>query len=57
MEVTVQVGDFVQYRNAYGNLEGYGVVVKKTEYWTVLLDQETGKEIYWSDDLMVKIIP
>ena len=57
MEVTLQVGDFLQYRNAYGNLEGYGVVVKKTEYWTVLLDQETGKEIYWSDNLMVKIVP
>ena len=53
----INVGDFVQYRTAQGELKGYGIIVKQTEYWTVLLDQETGKEVFWSDDLMVKVVP
>ena len=52
----MEVGDFVQYRSAMGELMGYGLIVRKTEYWTIVLDQETGKEIHWTDNLMVKII-
>tara|TARA_B100000519_G_C14114276_1_gene377329 strand:- start:18 stop:203 length:186 start_codon:yes stop_codon:yes gene_type:complete len=52
---TIKVGDFVQYRSAMGQLMGYGLVTKTTESWTILTDQETGKEVYWSDDLLKKI--
>ena len=53
----MKVGDFVQYRSAMGELMGYGLIIKKTEYWTILMDQESGKEVYWSDDLMMRIVP
>ena len=56
MKLSIKLGDFVQYRSALGELMGYGVILRKTAYWTILLDQETGKEVYWSDDLMVRIV-
>jgi hypothetical protein len=53
----IKVGDFVQYRTAQGELKGYGLVSKITpEDWYIILDQETGKEVYWSEDLMRRII-
>ena len=56
MKLSIKLGDFVQYRSAMGELMGYGIVIRKTEYWTTLLDQETGKEVLWSDDLMMRIV-
>lgn len=53
----IKEGDFVQYRTAQGEVKGYGIIVEVTEFWHILLDQHTGKREYWSEDLMVKIIP
>ena len=53
----IEVGDLVQYRNNIGALMGYGLVTKKTsEGWYIILDNETGNEVYWSDHLMTKIV-
>ena len=52
----ISLGDFVQYRTAMGQLKGYGLIVRRTEHWIILLDQETRKEVYWPEDLMVRII-
>ena len=51
----MKVGDFVQYRSAMGPIEGYGIIIKKTEYWTTIVDCHTGKKVYWSDDLLRRI--
>lgn len=53
----IKEGDFVQYRTAQGEVKGYGIIIEVTEYWHILLDQHTGKREYWSEDLMVKIVP
>ena len=53
----IKEGDFVQYRTAQGEVKGYGIIVEVTEYWHILLDQYTGKREYWSEDLMVQILP
>lgn len=57
VETMIKVGDFVQYRTAQGEVKGYGLIVEVTEYWHILLDQHTGKREYWSEDLMVQILP
>lgn len=53
----IKEGDFVQYRSAWGEVMGYGIIVEVTEYWHILVDQHTGKREHWSEDLMVKIVP
>ena len=55
--MNIDVGDYVQYRAASGEVMGYGIVVEVTEYWHILVDQHTGKREHWSDDLMRKIVP
>ncbi len=50
-----KVGDFVQYRTNTGEVKGYGLVIGKTEYWTILRDNKTNKDIYWGEDLMIRI--
>lgn len=52
---SIKVGEFVQYRSAMGQLVGYGLVVKTTECWTILADQQTGKQVCWTDDLLNRI--
>ena len=52
----MKVGDMVQYRSAMGELMGYAVIVKKLEYWTVIHDIHTGKQEYWCDTLMTRIV-
>ena len=52
----INAGDYVQYRTADGVIVGYGLIVKVTEYWHILVDQHTGKREHWSEDLMRKII-
>tara|TARA_R100001510_G_C7638922_1_gene196721 strand:- start:27 stop:257 length:231 start_codon:yes stop_codon:yes gene_type:complete len=50
-------GDLVQYRNNIGVIMGYGLVTEKTsEGWYIILDNETGNRVYWSDHLMTRII-
>ena len=56
----MKVGDFVQYRNAFGNLMGYGIVVGLPNHnggWYVLVDNATGRREHWCETLMTRIIP
>jgi len=52
----MKVGDYIQYRTAQGEIKGYALVVRNTGYWTIILDTDTGKEVYWREHLMRKIV-
>ncbi len=53
----IEIGDFVQYRNAYGNLVGYGIIIAHHGGWHVLLDNATGRREHWCETLMTRIDP
>lgn len=52
----MKVGDFVQYRTAMGVIVGYGLVIRTEGLWFVISDQQTGKEEYWAEHLMRKLV-
>ena len=52
----MKIGDFVQYRNSFGQLVGRGILIEiTTAGWYVVLDQRTAQREYWNDELMTKI--
>ena len=53
----MKIGDFVQYRNAFGNLVGYGVIIGRNGDWYILLDNATGRREHWCETLMTRIDP
>ncbi len=55
--VEIKTGDYVQYRAAWGEVIGYGIIVEVTECWHILVDQHTGKREHWCETLMRKIVP
>ena len=52
----MKVGDFVQYRSAMGVIMGYGLVVGFNGCWIRIQDNATGKDEYWSEHLMRKVM-
>ena len=52
--MALSLGDFVLYFHAAGGLEGYGIVVGRTEHWCIILDQQTGEKRHWSCNLIKK---
>ena len=52
----MKVGDFVQYRNAFGVVVGYGILTEITEAgWYIVRDNVTNRREHWSEHLLYKI--
>ena len=55
MNLHLKPGDYVQYFTASGEDKGYALVLRQTEYWTIIMSQRTGKQEHWSEDLMRRV--
>ena len=55
MNMHLKPGDYIQYWTVQGEDLGRAIVVRQTEYWTIIVSQRTGKQIHWSEDLMRRV--